>query len=148
MEMSGAEGACRGNPLYHNHHLINLLDFTDVPPADIVYICAGVNGALRCEGSPEAYRTNVDGTIRLVRAYSSAFVVWISSSTVEWGNSQYARMKAQVEAVLLNNPNVGIVRAGRVLESNVDDLCTTLLKVGRGRIGHLTLWGAEETYQK
>lgn len=149
MRLSGAEGACRGNPIYHSYHVVDLINPVDLPDADIVYLCAGVNGQPRCEGNPVAYKTNVDGTIGITRSYVNrgSFVVWISSSTVQWANSQYSRMKALVETVFITMPNVGIVRAGRVLDSNVNDLCKTMIQVGRGRVQGLTCWGDELEYR-
>lgn len=148
LELTGGEGTSRGNPIYHHHHVLDLKEFNSdtLPDADVVYICAGVNGAKNCEGNQEAHRTNVDGTIKLAKHYvgHGAFVVWVSSTTVEWANTSYARQKAMTETVLFNVPNVGIVRAGRVLHSNVDDLCNVLMKVGRDGIEGLTLWGTDE----
>jgi hypothetical protein len=63
---------------------------------------------------------------------------------VEWSNSAYARMKQVTEGILRVMPNVGIVRAGRVVNSNVEDLCKTLIDVGRGKITGVTLWGEDE----
>jgi dTDP-4-dehydrorhamnose reductase len=131
-----------------SHLWMSFMDLANVgsfPLADIVYICAGVNGAMACEGNSKAYRVNVDGTVKLAQHYSkTGFVVWISSTTVEWSNSAYARMKQVTEGILRVMPNVGIVRAGRVVNSNVEDLCKTLIDVGRGKITGVTLWGEDE----
>lgn len=146
--ITGAEGTSRGNPIYHHHHVLDLKDFDTekLPQADVVYICAGVNGAKNCEGNQDAHRINVDGTIRLAKHYvgQGAFVVWISSTTVEWSNSAYARQKAMTETVLLTMPRVAIVRAGRVLHSNVDELCSTMIRAAKQRSEGVTLWGADE----
>lgn len=135
-----------------SHPYFSYLDMEKIgslPLADIVYICAGVNGAMPCEGNSRAYRINVDATIRLAQHYAkSGFVVWISSTTVEWSNSAYARMKQVTEGILRVMPNVGVVRAGRVVNSNIDDLCKTMIEVGRSRIEGVTLWGEEVPYDK
>lgn len=147
-QLTGAEGTSRrGNS---EHHLdCHFMDVRYLPSADIVYLCAAANGQKICEGNALAYRVNVDATIRLAKHYQGkAFFVWISSSTVEWANSAYARHKALTETALRMMPGVGIVRAGRVLKSNVDDLCRTLMEVGRNRIEDVTIWGSEEPYEK
>lgn len=123
----------------------------DTPPAgDLVWLCAGVNGQKRCEGNPESHHVNVDATIRLAKLYveQGAFVVWISSRSLEWCASAYSRQKAMAETVLTTMP-VGIVRAGRVTPANVLDLCATLIRVGRARAPGLTVWGTDDiSYQK
>lgn len=142
------EGTSRRNPTMHPFHHLDLLDFevAKLPEATAVWICAGVNGAMACEGRAESYRVNVDAPIRLARHYraTGAFTVWISSTTVEWSNSAYARQKSLSEVALSSVPLVGIVRAGRVLHSNVDDLCQLLAKIGRERRAGVTLWGTDE----
>lgn len=151
--MSGARGTSRRNPtLLPNDYYLDLLNFTaqDLPPADIVYLCAGVNGAKSCEGNQESYRVNVDATIRIARHYKEcgSFVVWISSTTVEWSATDYARQKALSE-IGLSLLGAGIVRAGRVLQSNVYGLCQTMLQVGRDGVQGVTLWGVDEKpYEK
>jgi len=130
------------------HLFLDLLDFreAELPAADRVYICAGVNGAMPCEGNARAYRINVDATIRLAQHYSGrgGFVVWIGSTTVEWSSTAYARHKLTTETVLRTMPGVAVVRAGRVVNSNVEDLCRTMLGIGRDRLRGVHLWGAEE----
>lgn len=148
-ELANAEGTSRKNPIYTEHHHLDLLNPGQyLPFGDIYYLCAGVNGFRACEGNPEAWRVNVDATLWLVRSVmaikTDAFVVWISSSTVQWSDSAYARQKAHVEAALGLSSRVGIVRAGRVINENRDDLCRTLLHVGRGRVAGLTVWGSDE----
>lgn len=152
-EMAGAEGTSRRNPTMHQFHYLDLLGFAEMalPDAAVVYICAGVNGAMNCAGNRDSYRINVDATIRLAQHYSArgAFVVWISSTSVEWSAEAYARQKALAETALRMLPNVGIIRAGRVLKSNVDDLCNHMIAVGRSRIKGVTLWGTDERpYEK
>ena len=117
-----------------------------LPDADIVYICAGINGTLTCANDPQrSYRVNVDGTIYVAEHYrDKAFVVWISSTTVEWLTEHYGRQKRTAENHLRTLPQVGMVRAGRVLQSNVDDLCELMISIGRNRRREIVLWNAEE----
>ena len=130
-------------------------DLLDMPPqskwADkyhVYYLCAGANGAKRCEGSQNAFVANVDAPIAIAKAVKG-FVVYVSSMSVEWMDGAYQRQKLAAETVLRTMPNVGIVRAGRVVNSNVDDLCKALLEVGRGRLTGVTRWGTDEiAYQK
>lgn len=121
------------------------------PKADTIYICAGVNGNLACSLNPQmSYRANVDGTIWIVENARSPrdgyrpFIVWISSTTVEWLTEHYGTQKRIVENHLRSLGYVGMVRAGRVLESNVDDLCRTMIDIGHNRRSGITLWGEDE----
>jgi len=142
------EGTSRKNPLYHQNHYLDLSNFqeSDLPRADVVYLCFGVNGSLTCAQNPqESFRINVDSTIKLAKHYSkSSFVVWIGSTTVEWSTDHYARQKLTTETVLRTLPNVSIVRAGRVTKENLDDLIYTLKGLGRNKIPGVKLWGEDE----
>lgn len=116
-----------------------------LPDADIAYLCAGVNGTLTCARDPQrSYRINVDGTIRVAAHYREKFLVWISSTTVEWCSEAYAVQKRAAETVLILMPHVAIVRAGRVTNANVESLLDELIRVGRGRVQGLTVWNADE----
>lgn len=123
----------------------------DVPACDVAYLCAGANGAKACEGSQDAFRANVDGPIELARIIGArgGFLVVISSMSVEWLDTAYQRQKLAAECVLRTLPAVGIVRAGRVVGANVDELCGTLIRVGRNRVAGVMRWGSDEiAYQK
>lgn len=136
----------RGNAL-----LLDLRDVRDVPECDIAYICGGANGAKTCEGSTDAFRINVDGAIDVARIVSGrgGFAVYISSMTVEWAPTAYARQKLAAETALRTMRGVGVVRSGRVVKDNVADLCETLIHVGRARVEGLTRWGSDDiAYQK
>lgn len=147
LELTNGEGASHGNPIYHHHHLIDLRVPLDhpLPDADVVYICAAINGAMKCEGNAQSYRVNVDGTFALANEYRKrgSFVVWVSSRSLEWSTSAYAMQKRQGEA-LLTPLGVGIVRAGRVTDGNLDDLCGALMTVGRNKVSGLTVWGTDD----
>lgn len=128
----------------------DLLEFGALPEGEVVYVCAGINGQMRCEGNPRSHHINVDSIIRLLRHYvgRGAFPVFLSSRSLEWCNSTYSRQKALVEAAVITLP-LAIVRAGRVTPANVADLCETLVRVGRSRAAGLTVWGTDEiSYQK
>jgi len=127
-------------------YYFDMLKQGPLPPADIVYICAGINGTLTCANDPQrSYRINVDGTIYIAEHYRDrAHVVWISSTTVEWLVEHYGRQKRTAENHLRTLPHVGIARAGRVLNSNVADLCNLLIDIGRNRKRGVYLWGEDE----
>ena len=131
---------------------LDLLNFTkeQLPEAKQVFLCAGVNGAKACEGSSDAYKVNVDATIKIAKHYSSkgSFLVWISSTMVEWSDCAYARQKALSEIALLTMPNVAVVRAGRVLKENVNDLCLTMYRIADTKSEGLHLWGEETAYKR
>jgi len=125
----------------------DLLKQGPLPAAvDVVYLCAGVNGTLTCATDPQrSYRINVDGTIYVCEFYRDrAHVVWISSTTVEWLGEQYGRQKRTAENHLRTLSHVGMARAGRVLNSNVGNLCDLLIDIGRNRKRGVFLWGEDE----
>lgn len=142
-----ADGTSRRNPtLARREYFLDLLSFedSDLPEYEIVYMCAAVNGAQKCEGNQESYRVNVDATLRVLEHYKGQFVVWVSSTTVEWANTAYSRHKQIVESACRHMPWVSVVRAGRVVNSNLESLCQTLAYVGRNKKPGLTLWGIDE----
>ncbi len=130
-----------------NTHYFDLLDQGPLPDADIVYICAGMNGTLTALNAPQiCYRGNVDGTVYIAERYrdTGAFVVWIGSTTAEWQLEFYGRSKRYAEIILRTMPHVGIVRAGRVQHTNVDSLCSLMIDVGRNRRRGVFLWNKDE----
>ena len=114
---------------------------TELPHADVAYLCAGVNGFEKCEGSRDAWKSNVDGTITTIKNLlnDGTFPVFLSSDSVCWSASQYSRMKAQVEAYMLHSGGA-IVRCGRVTQANIGDLIRFLLKVSNEKTHGLTEW--------
>mgnify|MGYP001581889835 CR=1 FL=1 len=127
---------------------LDLLRFVpnDIPVAEILYLCAGANGAKACEGSQDAFRMNVDAPIQIARiaAARGHFMVFISSMSVEWLSTGYQRQKLAAEGVLRTMDNVGVVRAGRVLAGNVDELCAVMMSVGRTRTAGVIRWGNDD----
>lgn len=119
---------------------------TLAPACDILYLCAGANGAKACEGNQDSFIVNVDAPIFLAEkmAERGGFMVFISSMSIEWLDTAYQRQKLAAETVLRTMPNVGIVRAGRVVDGNIDDLCATMLKIGRNRLRGVTRWGNDD----
>ena len=134
-----AMGTTRGHAIYHH---LDLLNPEVIPQAEIAYICAGVNGFQACEGNVLSYRTNVDGTLKVAREITKGggFVVWISSCSVEWAHSAYSLQKSLVEIALQMIPQTAIVRAGRVVNQNVESLCKLMVEVGRGKKEGIHLW--------
>lgn len=136
----------RRNSRLETAHYFDMVRSIPLPGADVVYLCAGINGTLTCANDPQrSWRVNVDGTIRVAEHYvGKAFVVWISSTTVEWLTEHYGRQKRAAECHLRTLPHVGIVRAGRVLQSNVDDLCKLMIDIGRNKKRGVVLWNEDE----
>lgn len=141
-----AERTTRRNAGLEKAHYFDMARPGALPDADIVYLCAGVNGNLTCAQDPQrSYRVNVDGTIHVAERYrDNAFVVWISSTTVEWLVEHYGRQKRLAESHLRTFPHVGMVRAGRVLQSNVGELCELMISIGRNRRRGIVLWNEDE----
>ncbi len=131
-----------------NTHYFDLATQGPLPDADIVYVCAGVNGTETCARDPQRnYRINVDGTIYVAEHYQDkAFVVWISSTTVEWLLDHYGQQKRIVENHLRTLPHVGMVRAGRIDHRNVEDLCSLMIDIGRTRRRGIVLFDNVNPY--
>lgn len=117
-----------------------------VPACDILYLCAGANGAKACEGNQDSFIVNVDAPIVLAEkmAARGGFMVFISSMSIEWLDTAYQRQKLAAETVLRTMPNVGIVRSGRVVDGNINHLCDLMILTGRGRIPGVVRWGNDE----
>ena len=142
-----AQRTSRRNANLESAHHFDLVKQGPLPNnVSIVYICAGVNGTLTCMQNPQlSWRANVDGTIYIAEHYRDiAHVVWIGSTTAEWMREDYGIQKRATEMYLRGLPHVGIVRAGRVMNSNVDNLCDLLIDIGRKRKRGVFLWNVEE----
>lgn len=105
----------------------------------VLYLMAGCNGFQKCEGNHMAYRTNVDGTIRMAK--KAAHMVWLSSDSVEWADTAYARQKQLAEIGLQSIGNTSIIRCARITKDNIDDLCRVILERGEEQRPGLYLWG-------
>lgn len=143
-----AQCTTRRNAELETAHYFDLVKQGPLPSnIDIAYLCAGVNGTLTCMRDPQhSYRANVDGTIYVAEHCREvgAHLVWIGSTTAEWMREDYGIQKRTAETCLRTMPNVGIVRAGRVLQSNVDDLCRLMIPIGRERRRGVFIWGEDE----
>ena len=142
----------RKNAAMECAHYLDLLKPSSLPGADIAYLCAGVNGTMTCSDNPrQTWRVNVDGPIWIADQCRERgmFLVWIGSTTAQWLTEHYGEQKRMAELYLRTMPNVAIVRAGRVLQSNVDSLCHLMTSMGRAKKRGLEIWNADEQpYQK
>ena len=134
----------------------DLLNPTPLPEADIVYNCTGVNGnRLVSEAPPrDSYRINVEGPAWVVEHFQkSAFHVWISSMSADFGQSlddpdqggTYAQQKRMAEFWLRFVPNVATIRAGLIIPANIDEFCELMIGIGRARVPGLTRWNEDDT---
>lgn len=143
MQRLGCPGTSRRDGAAIPFNLL-AMDFPALAGFDTIYVCAGANGAKACEGSQDAFIANVDAPIELAKNVD-AFVVWIGSMSVEWfAGGAYQRHKLAAESVLRTMPNVGVVRAGRILASNIDDMTDTLIRVATNRVTGVTRWGNDD----
>jgi dTDP-4-dehydrorhamnose reductase len=103
---------------------------------DCAYICAGIVGYKNCEGNPNAYRVNVDGTIALAKKLlqQGTFIVFMSSDAVECMlTTSYGLQKAMVEMFLQGTGSAAIIRSGRIERHMLPDLCELLLDIGKNK---------------
>lgn len=112
-----------------------------LPAAKIVYLVAGVGGYKPCEGNSDAWRINVDAPIAIARAMAKkgAFIVFVSSESVEWGNSAYARQKAQAESYM-NTIDAAILRPAKVTAANVSDFVKSAVAIAEARKPGVFRW--------
>ena len=101
---------------------------------NLAFLCAGVSGFRECERDLNSWRINVDGVLNIAMrliVVNKTFVVYPSTQAVEWWTwSNYARQRAQVEAVLLATWRAAIVRVGRVTEQNKAACAKALVQIG------------------
>lgn len=116
-----------------------------LPDSDVTFVCAGVNGTEACEGDSTSWRVNVDGVIAVARhcLLRGDFVIYVSSLSVEWSQSMYARQRAQVEMFMMSAGLHGdrrlslVVRSGRITSQNAPWLASYLSTQGKKRAGGL-----------
>ncbi len=122
----------RHDGVFHGSIFLDLLQPPEeLPHADVAYICAGINGIRENEGNATAWRTNVDGVISVIRLLGEAFIVYISSSAVEWSDTSYARQRALVECGLRFRGHGAIVRPQRVTRDNVNVFAQYIAEIGQ-----------------
>ncbi len=112
---------------------------------DLVFLCAGINGFRECAISL-SWRTNVDGVLEVAERLSAdldAFVVYISTSAVEWSCEPYALQRQAVEqglrAVCYRR---AIIRPEKVLHANVIDFAKYVVDIGLSQRAGLHHWVA------
>ncbi len=109
----------------------------------VAYLCAGTVGFAECEGNRKAFRSDVDGNIRIARNLleQGTFVVFVSTDAVEWAlHTAYARNRFSVELAIGGLPNVAIFRPSKFDATNVSRVAKACAYVGENRIQGLTRW--------
>lgn len=107
---------------------------------DVLYLVAGMPGIYACEGNAKSFRVNADASIALARRYKTAFVVFVSSGSVEnAGIVNYARAKSKVEHYI-DTIDGAIIRPDRVTAETAASAAATIVHVGMNRISGVTHW--------
>jgi len=110
---------------------------------EMAFLCAGTKGFAECEGNRKAFRSDVDGNIRLARHLlkQGTFVVFVSTDAVEWAlHTAYARNRFMVELAIGHLPNVAIFRPAKFDTGNVAEVARACAEVGLKRKEGLTRW--------
>lgn len=110
---------------------------------DLAFLCAGTKVFSDNEGNRQAFRSDVDGNIRLARylIHRGTFVVFVSTDAVEWAlHTAYARNRFAVELAIGHELIVGIFRPAKFDYSNVAEVAKACSEVGLGRRQGLTRW--------
>lgn len=116
-----------------------------LPACSVAYLCAGTKGFRECEGNEAAFRSDVDGNIRIAKHLlrHGTFVVFISAEGVQWASQyDYCRNRLLVEMALIMHPNAAIIRPGKFTAENVSGLADLCAKVGTERLDGLHRWAA------
>ena len=117
-------------------------DITETYSAAI--LCAGSKGFHDCDGDENAFRADVDGNIRLIRALlrNKVFVVFISTEAVEriGHRAAYSSNRLLVEQYLWGQENNAIVRPGRFDANNVGDIATFCLDIAHNKKQGIHRW--------
>lgn len=111
------------------------------PRPDLAFLCAGTKGYAECEGNRKAFRSDVDGNIRLARylVAQGTFVVFVSSDAVEWAlHTAYARNRFMVELAVGALPGTAIFRPARFDAKTVPAFACA--QVGLDQREGLTRW--------
>lgn len=102
---------------------------TELPKADVTYICAAMTRFIECEDNFMSYRTNVDGPIWVTQKQNPGLVVYLSSEAVERAiHTAYGMQKALTEIYMRSQPNTCVVRLPKV--TDVEDICGKLIGIG------------------
>ena len=118
-------------------------DLSIIIPHDLAFLCAGTKGFAENEGNRQAFRSDVDGNIRLARHLlrQGTFVVFVSTDAVEWAlHTAYARNRFMVELAIGGEPNVAIFRPAKFTEATIAEVALACAKVGLQRKEGLTRW--------
>lgn len=112
-----------------------------LPQTEVVYLVAAMTTFRECEGNAGSWIVNVDSQIALAKqaVAMGAFPVFISSDSVEWSGTQYAREKAQAELGVLML-NGAVVRPTRIRPPRIGEFCQLLVRVGKQRLGGVHRW--------
>lgn len=113
------------------------------PGFDIVYICAAITRFIDCERNRSvAYRTNVDGPLRVAKAFLPAAIVFLSSEAAETaGNTEYGAFKRTAELNLRTVCDPIIVRLADVRKYGLDECCDYLVGLAfNGEPGEVYYW--------
>jgi dTDP-4-dehydrorhamnose reductase len=113
-----------------------------LPAADVAVLCAGIAGFRECEGYSKSWRINVDGVLAAGRHLldRGTFVVYVSSTAVEWSDCAYARQRATVEVGLQAVEDLAIVRAEKVTAGNVSTFARWVAELADRRLPGVHHW--------
>ncbi len=113
----------------------------------LVFLCAGINGFRECAISL-SWRTNVDGVLDVAERLllfggPTVFVVYISTSAVEWSDDPYARQRWAVEQGLRAFCyRRAVIRPEKVTPENSNGFAQYAVDIGLNQRAGLHRWVA------
>ena len=121
----------------------------ELPPANVIYICAAVASYRECEGNQSAWVVNADAPVEIVRRClilygrdgpnEAPFPVFVSTDALEFMSNAYTRMKAYAESCILPM-GAAIIRPRRFGPDNIASLCHLMIRVGLDRKPGVYRW--------
>lgn len=122
-------------------------DITDTYTAAI--LCAGSKGFHDCDGDDIAFRADVDGNIRLIRALlrNKVFVVFVSTEAVGriGHRAAYSSNRLLVEQYLWGQENNAIVRPSKFDEYGAHHLANFCIRIAQNKEQGIHRWTAENS---
>lgn len=115
----------------------------ELPPVDVVYICAAIATYRGAEFNPQiAWLTNADAPVTIAQQVMARgmFPVFVSTDAIEWlGFTEYGRGKtyAELGVRLLGG---AVVRPAKFTPDNIASLCHLMIRVGLDRNPGVYRW--------
>lgn len=131
------------DPLSSKFYLDLTKPIPELPPVDVVYICAAIATYRGAEFAPQtAWLVNADAPVTIAQQCidREMFPVFVSTDAIEWlGFTEYGRGKtyAELGVRLLGG---AVIRPAKFTPDNIGSLCHLMIRVGQDRKPGVYRW--------